>query len=160
MALILQHSDSAYYPCFQNLFKNVVTSEKRILFHLSLKGDYIFCLIILLKMTFRFGWGEWHHSAFESNEKVRPSFGGDRVLGVQAIDGVLDARRLPAVGQFALLLPVFQDYSTAAPNLQFDHSAGQTLLRSFLNLPERHWWGHATSATLHQHPKKFPRTLW
>lgn len=29
MALILEHSSSAYYPCFQNLFKNVVTSKHR-----------------------------------------------------------------------------------------------------------------------------------
>lgn len=27
MALILEHTDSAYHPCFQSLFKNVVTGN-------------------------------------------------------------------------------------------------------------------------------------
>ena len=30
MALILEHSRSAYYPCFQTLFKNVVTGKNKI----------------------------------------------------------------------------------------------------------------------------------
>lgn len=134
MALILEHTDSAYFPCFKTMFKNVVTA-------LAESRDITLYLSPLMKHFLQFEETDFS----ESKPLLKPLMHVVCLVNLFLIKMIIQLSFCnkcftpnPALGQLELLSHVIEVDRFTQANLQLNHSAGEAILRSFVDLSQRH----------------------
>lgn len=137
MALILEYTDSAYFPCFKTMFKNVVTA-------LAESRDITLYLSPLTKHFIQFEETDFS----ECKPLIKPllhvvclvsiikfflhtiSIFFDCLINVTFV--------ILALGKFKLLSHIFKTYCSSQANRKSYYTPSKTIFRPVLNFPQRH----------------------
>lgn len=129
MALILEHTDSAYFPCFKTMFKNVVTA-------LAESRDITLYLSPLMKHFLQFEETDFS----ECKPLLKPLMHVVclvRPVPYQSdspVEGIMDVIDVSVMGKLQLLSHIVEADCAAQADRQSHYPAGEEVPRSLVHL--------------------------